>query len=120
MEYGMLIDIRAFGFTLTGAIHRHVESRVETTLGPFARRILGVTVRLEYVNARRGGIDKRCRIVVTLRRHGAAVAEATEEDLHIAIDEAAARVRRIVVRQLSHRVGRERSDPQRPGAMVLQ
>jgi ribosome-associated translation inhibitor RaiA len=49
-----------------------------------------------------------------------AVAEATKDDLYLAIDEAASRVRRIVQRQLSQHVGRQRSDPQRPGAMVLQ
>jgi ribosomal subunit interface protein len=114
----MLIEIRALSFDLTDAIYRHVETRIESALGPFGRRVLGVTVRLDDVNAGRGGIDKRCRIVATLRRHGIAVAEATKDDLYSAIDDAAARIRRIVVRQLSQHVGRERKDPQRPGAMV--
>ncbi len=116
----MLTEIRALSFAPTDAIHRYVESRIESALGAFARRIMNVTVRLEDINAQRGGIDKRCHIVVTLRRHGLAIAEATKADLYVAIDEAAARVRRIVVRQISQHIRRQRSNPQRPGAMVLQ
>ena len=56
----MSIDTRAIGFALTDAIVRHVEARLESALGPFARRILKVTVRLDDVNGSRGGVDKRC------------------------------------------------------------
>ena len=73
----MLIDTRAIDFALTDAIQRHVESRVEAALGVVARWVVGVTARLEDINADRGGIDKRCRLVAALRRRGVVVAEAT-------------------------------------------
>lgn len=114
----MFIDIRAMGFTVTDAIRTHVESRIESALGPFARRILAVTARLEDVNANRGGVDKRCSLVVAVRRRGIVVAEAVDEDLYAAVDEAAARVRRSVHRLLTRHRGRQRKDPQRPGALV--
>jgi putative sigma-54 modulation protein len=114
----MLIDTRAMGFTLTDAIVRHVEGRFESALGPFARRVLKITVRLDDVNGSRGGVDKRCSVVVALRRHGVEVAEAVDADLYRAIDEAAARIRRSVKRAAKSRLGRERRDPQRPGALV--
>src|SRR5688500_12531678 len=79
--HAMLIHTRAMGFVLTDAIRRHVEARVGAALGPFARWILKVTVRLEDVNADRGGVDKRCGIVVALRRHGVEIAEAVNADL---------------------------------------
>src|SRR4051794_6840053 len=66
---GMLIETRAIGFPLTGAIARHVESRLESALGPFSRWIVKATVRLDDVNANRGGVDKRCGVVVAMRRH---------------------------------------------------
>ena len=114
----MFIDTRAIGFPLTEAIVRHVEARVESALGPFSRWILKVTVRLDDVNADRGGIDKRCGVVVAMRRHGVAVAEAIHEDLYRAIDEAVNRVRKSVARNAKRHRTRERRDPQRPGALV--
>ena len=116
--HAMLIDTRAMGFALTDAILRHVEARVGAALGPFARRVLKVTVRLDDVNGDRGGIDKRCSIVVALRRHGVAIAEATHADLYAAVDEAARRVRRPVIRAAKRRLARDRRDPQRPGALI--
>ena len=114
----MLIDTRTMGFTLTDAILRHVEARVGSALGPFSRWVLKVTVRLEDVNADRGGIDKRCSIVVALRRQQVAVAEATRADLYAAVDEATSRIRRSVVRATKRHLTRDREDIQRPGALV--
>ena len=107
----MLIDTRAMGFPLTDAILGHVESRVAAALGPFARWILKVTVRLEDVNADRGGVDKRCSIVVALRRHGVEIAEATNDDLYAAVDEAVSRIRRSVIRRAKLHLARDRRDP---------
>jgi ribosome-associated translation inhibitor RaiA len=114
----MLIETRALGFSLTDGILRHVESRVETALGPFARWILRVTVRLDDVNADRGGIDKRCSIVVAMRRHGVEIAKAIDTDLYAAINEAATRARRSVIRTAKRHLTLARRDAQRPGALV--
>lgn len=114
----MLIDTRAVGFSLTDSIIRHVDSRIETALGPFSRWVFKTTVRLEDINADRGGIDKRCAIIVNLRRHGVVVAEAIDADLYAAIDEAARRIRRSVSRTAKKHLAAERTDPQRPGALV--
>ena len=114
----MLIDTRAIDFALTYAIQRHVESRVEAALGAVARWVVGVTARLEDINADRGGIDKRCRLVAALRRRGVVVAEATHADLYAAVDEAAARIRRSATRAVTRRMPRERKEPRRPGVLV--
>ena len=114
----MLIDTRAIGFAMTDAILAHVEARVESALGPFSRWVLRATVRLEDVNADRGGADKRCSIVVALRRHDIRVAEATNEDLYAAVDKAANRIRRSVRRASKRRLAIARRDPQRPGVLL--
>jgi ribosome-associated translation inhibitor RaiA len=115
----MLIDIRAIGFTLTDAIRRHVEARVESALGPVAGWVLGVTAGVEDVNADRGGIDKRCGLVASLRGgRGVVVAEALNTDLYAAVDEAAGRLRRTAVRTVSRPTARERKDVQRPGVLL--
>ena len=115
----MLIDTRTMGFTLTDAILRHVEARVWSALGPFSRWVLKVTVRLEDVNADRGGIDKRCSIVVALRGQQVEVAESTAADLYAAVDEATSRIRRSVVRGTKRHLTRGRKDIRRPGALVM-
>jgi ribosomal subunit interface protein len=109
----MFIDIRALDFDLTDAIRRHVESRVESALGAVTRQVLTVTARLEDVNAGRGGIDKRCRLVAALRRDGLIVAEATHADLYAAVDEAADRLRRSALRFVERKVTRSRKLPRR-------
>lgn len=114
----MLIDTRAIGFALTDAILSHVEARLGSALGPFSRWVLKATVRLEDINADHGGDDKRCSIVVALRRHGVQIAEATNADLYAAVDESANRIRRSVRRATKRHLGRDRRDPQRPGALV--
>lgn len=114
----MEIDIRAMGFTLTEGIRDHVESRIRSALRPFAAWVVKVTARLEDVNANHGGIDKRCSVVAAVRRRGTIVTEAIQEDLYVAADKAAARVRRSVQRLLTRQIRRERKDPQRPGTLV--
>jgi putative sigma-54 modulation protein len=114
----MLIETRAIGFAPTDAIQRHVQSRIEAALGPVAGWVLNITARVEDVNADRGGIDKRCSLVASLRGRGVAVAEALNADLYVAVDEAASRLRRSAARTVKRRVARERKDPQRPGTLL--
>jgi ribosome-associated translation inhibitor RaiA len=114
----MLIDTRAIDFPLTRAIQSHVESRVRAALAPLSRRVLAVTARLEDVNAGRGGVDKRCRLVAAFRHHDPVVVEAIDTDLYAAVDAAAHRCRRAALRTLRRHLARQRKDPQRPGALV--
>lgn len=115
----MDIDTRTTGFELTPALALRIDRSVRSALEPLADRATRVTVRLDDVNGdSRGGVDKRCRIVVSLARHGTAVASVTAADLYTAIDEAARRLRRSAQRSLTRHVGRERKDPQRPGGLV--
>ena len=113
----MTIDTRTMGFASTDAIRRYAETRVSRALSPVARWISSVTVRAEDVNAGRGGVDKRCSLVATLRHRGAVVAEATDADLYAAIDAAAARLRRGALRAVKRPFARDRKYPQRPGAI---
>ena len=46
------------------------------------------------------------------------MAEATNADLYVAVDEAAERVRRSALRAVNRHWPRERKNPQRPGALV--
>jgi ribosomal subunit interface protein len=115
----MNIDTRTAGFELTPALAQRVDVKVGSALASSGEQITRVTVRLDDVNGdARGGVDKRCRIVAALAGHGTAVAAATSDDLYAAIDEATRRLRRAARRSLTRHIGRERKDPQRPGALV--
>ncbi len=114
----MIIDTRGIGFVPTDAIVRHVESRAAAALMAFTNRMLKATVRLVDVNADHGGIDKRCRIVVALRRRRIGVAEAMDADWYRAIDLAFGKLHRAVSRVIQRDSSRERKDRQRPGALL--
>jgi ribosome-associated translation inhibitor RaiA len=115
----MFIDICAIGFAPTDAIRNHVEYRLAAALGWAGDAIGRVTVRLDDINADRGGIDKRCRIVAEARRPaGMLLADVVSNDLYAAIDEATTRVRQVARRRLSRRLTMQRKDPQRPGTLI--
>ncbi|MCC6423927.1 MAG: HPF/RaiA family ribosome-associated protein [Phycisphaerales bacterium] len=109
----MLIETRAMGFDLTDAIRMHVENRIESALGHYSRWVLKVTARLEDINADRGGVDKRCGLVIAIRGHGVLAAEAMDRDLYAAIDEAARRARKLVVRPIRRQMQQQRKSGHR-------
>lgn len=114
----MLIDTRAIGFPLTEPIEDRVQARVTAALAGATGSFRKVTVRLRDVNSARGGVEKRCRIVVATHGRAVAVADAIHSDLYVAIDAAARRLRRVITRASNQQLTQERRDPQRPGALV--
>ena len=92
------------GFELTAAIAAHVDSRVQLALATAGDQIDTVTVRLADINGSRGGEDKRCRIVVSLRNSSrTVVVDATHADLYTAVDDATAAAKEAVWRGLQRR-----------------
>lgn len=96
----MRINIQASGFVLTAALKVYTEKRLMTALGWAGRHLREVQVSLLDINGPRGGCDKRCRILVQVAGGKSVVIEDTETDLYHAIDRAAERVDRAVVRRL--------------------
>lgn len=68
-----------------------------------------ITLHLSDINGPRGGLDKRCRISVTLEKLAEVAVEDIESDLYVAIDRATDRAARTVTRNIdrarSHRKG---------------
>ena len=96
----MRLNVFGHGFELTEGIEHHVESRVEFALGTASDRISEVSVGLKDINSTRGGIDKRCRVVVRLHNRRTVVVEAVHSDLYAAVDDAAHRAKEAVWRHL--------------------
>lgn len=97
----MQIDIQCRSFDLTEGLRDYVRKRLAYNLSFGDAHITRVIVRLSGINGPRGGEDKRCRIEVRLKGLPAVVIEDTEADLYMAIDRAADRAGRMLVRRLA-------------------
>ena len=101
----MRITIQAAGFALSTALNAYTEKRLQTALGWAGKHMRDLHVSLSDINGPRGGPDKRCRILVQIVGGKGVVVEDTDTDLYRAIDRAAERVDRAVVRRLEQMRG---------------
>ena len=99
----MELAIRGLDLPLTTPLEELVRRRLAFALRPFGRRIRRVDVKLDDVNGPRGGVDKRCRVDVTLLEGGRVRSEGTEPWVRDAVDRAAHRMARLVGRLLGRR-----------------
>jgi regulator of nucleoside diphosphate kinase len=97
----MHVEIHASGLTLTDLLRQRLQSRLASALRPFLRSVSRVSAHLADVNARRGGIDKRCRLVATLPGRKQIVVDALHADPVASIDYAASRFRQALSRALA-------------------
>ncbi len=95
----MQIEIQARNFSMTHAMRVHIERRLGFALSTCYRHVQRIMVRLSDINGPRGGNDKRCHLEVILPGQAVAV-EDTQADLYVAINRAASRAGRTVMRQL--------------------
>ena len=96
----MRMSIQANGFALTPALKNYIEQRLRTALGWAGTSMRTLRVSLSDINGPRGGRDKRCKIAVQITGGKAVLIEDTEADLYHAIDRAAERAERAVVRRI--------------------
>ncbi len=99
----MQVDIRALRVVVDEAMRAHVDRRLRFALGRFGSHVSRVTVRFDDANGARGGVDKKCLIVVALRPSGRVHVEDVDLDLRTVVDRAAARTARAVERDLQRR-----------------
>jgi ribosomal subunit interface protein len=102
LEVIMQIEIQARNFSLTRAMRAHIERRLGFALSTCYRHVRRILVRLSDINGPRGGRDKRCHLEVMLPGQAVVVVD-TEADLYLAINRAASRAGRTVMRQLRRR-----------------
>ncbi|MDH5424614.1 MAG: HPF/RaiA family ribosome-associated protein [Gammaproteobacteria bacterium] len=105
----MQVDIQARHFSLTKALHKHIEKRLRFSLGSRDEQIRRVIVRLSDINGPRGGEDKHCHVQVVLPQLGDVVIEDTEKNMYVAIDRAFDRAGYAVARRLSRQRDNHRS-----------
>ena len=80
------------------------KAKIEASFSKFGPNVVSVELFVEDVNGPRGGIDKKCRILVNLRRMGAVVVVSVNEDAFSkAISRAISRAERAAGRKIQRR-----------------
>ena len=83
---------------LSDGVRGHIRRRLGSALGRFRDHVDEVQVRLHDVNGPRGGVDKRCRLVLNGTGGIIVVAQGTAPNFYQAVDAAARRAARSVRR----------------------
>lgn len=96
----MQIEIRTRGIEMTNDIRQHIERRIRFALGRFGAEVDSVLVRLDDINGPRGGVDKRCHIVVVGSRIGALTVDERDADMIAVVERALDRAARSARRSL--------------------
>ena len=104
----MQIAIQAHGFPPTDTLEMHIQDRIRFTFSRVTNRVRRVLVKLSDINGPRGGVDKRCLIEVRIDGLSSTVIQDVQNDLHIAIDRAAGRAARSVLRRLQTKNSKRR------------
>ncbi len=99
----MKFSIRGRHIELTEALLAHMERHLRFAWSRFGQRIRHAAVQLTDLDGPRGAVDKQCRVTVTLSPSGKVMVQASDADLHAAIDRAADRLERSVTRELERR-----------------
>lgn len=95
--------IRSVEGELDAENRAYIRRKIGRRLGKFADSIERVSVRTEDMNGPRGGVDRLCRIKVTLGGLPAVVFEARNAKLNAAVDAAIAGVAAAVRRSVQRR-----------------
>lgn len=96
----MRIQVSARRLDTSGRLRAHAERLLRSKLGRFSSRIMDAPVMITKLNRSDGRFDTRCRIQVRIRGLTQIIVEEVGKDPYIAVDRAADKVRRAVVRKL--------------------
>jgi putative sigma-54 modulation protein len=96
----MRFKIVSRGLRLSSAMHNYLERRAQFALGRFAAAIHTVQISVLDENGPRGGIDKRCRVLLSLQRGEPLVVEGLGDQLERLFADTLERAGRTVARTI--------------------
>lgn len=103
----MTIDIRFRGLPNSEFLRDHILRRIRLQLRRLGRALGAVVVRLSDINGPRGGVDKRCQIMLVRPGQRPLTIEEVSDDAYaaadLAVERAAQAVGRGIARARSHR-----------------
>ncbi len=97
----MKTKITTHGLKLTSELADYVNRRVRFSMGRFAGRISRLSIRIADVNGPRGGVDKRCDVVVEAGLAQPIVVHERHASLFAAIGLAVERAQRTLRRRIA-------------------
>jgi hypothetical protein len=100
----MHLDIRRQGIEINDEAKARLLRRLDFALGRLGRHVSRVWVHLADENGQRGGIDKRCRVLVRLQHLPDVLVEDRDADLNVLIDRTVNRAGQAARRELSRRL----------------
>jgi ribosome-associated translation inhibitor RaiA len=104
----MKIDIRSRSLKLTEVLNDYIHRRVLFALGRFTRRLQSVRIMLKDLNGPKGGVDKHCKVMVSIVPSFNVIIEESDADLQTAINRALERAGHTVARRID-----QMTDPRR-------
>lgn len=78
----------------------NIAGRVESSFSKYVSRVKSVVLTADDLNGPRGGVDKQCRVLISLIGSGNVAVAAEHESLSQAIGNAIRRAERLVSRKL--------------------
>jgi putative sigma-54 modulation protein len=96
----MQIDIRSSSLHLSNEHYERIANRARFAMARLGDQIRRIEVRLADINGPRGGIDKRCRVLVYLNRGEPMLVEAQGSQLAELIDRTFGRTGQAVRKRL--------------------
>jgi putative sigma-54 modulation protein len=114
----MQFEIRGRDINISQALRDHIERRLRFALDRFDGRIRQVHVTLGDLNGPRGGIDKCCKLAISLDRPATIVVESHASNVCAAIDCVAAKAATYICRRLKRSHGR--NPPRRISELLFQ
>jgi hypothetical protein len=104
----MQLDIRRQGIEIDEELKARLLRRLDFALGRLGQHVMRVWVHLADENGPRGGIGKRCRILVRLQHLPDVLVEDRDADLNVLIDRTVNRAGLAARRELGRRLTRGR------------
>jgi len=104
-------SLRAINLPCPPALNEFVRQRLRKVTDRFGAQIDAIDVTFTDLNGARGGVDKHCRIALTLIPRGRVIATAEAASVAAAVVRAIKRARTLLVAQL------RQSNPRRPGGL---
>ncbi len=99
----MKLDIRRQGIELFNHHKYFLEAKIRCSLSRFQDKVRKVSAFLSDINGPKGGMNKRCRVLVHLKSQGSVVVQHTAESVFASITGAMDRLEQAVRRKLTRK-----------------
>ncbi len=107
----MHLQVNGLNISLSDTLLAHVDTRFRFALDRIENQITRVSVRLEDQNGPRGGEDKHCKVIVTLRAGGTVVLNEKGNNFYNVIDRASEKTKRLINKNSEKKRSRRRQEP---------